>query len=164
MVLIQIGLVLLPVIFNFNILTMEKITQILKRKEPHFRYIAPQCSLDEALNRMSCEATDHLAVIDEDRRFIGIITEHDIACRALVSKIPLTSTPVKKMLNVLLPIASLDDTVEQCLQKMEQYHVKVLPVFEGMQFKGIITADDILHEAASNRAEIFDQDETAVIY
>ena len=96
MVLIQIGLVLLPVIFNFNILTMEKITQILKRKEPHFRYIAPQCSLDEALNRMSCEATDHLAVIDEDRRFIGIITEHDIACRALVSKIPLTSTPVKK--------------------------------------------------------------------
>ena len=143
---------------------MEKITQILKRKEAHFRYIAPQCTLDEALNRMSCEATDHLAVIDDDRRFIGVITEHDIACRALVSKIPLSSTPVKKMLNGQLPIASFDDTVEQCLQRMEQFHVKILPVFEGMQFRGIITADDILHEAASNMAEIFDQDDTSVIY
>ena len=127
---------------------MEKVTHILNRKESHFRYISPASSLDEALCRMSCEGTDHLAVIDEDGAFIGVITEHDIATKALLEKVPLTKTTVRKLVNRQLPIASTEDTVEQCLLRMRQYNVKLLPVFEGYMFKGIISADDILQEAA----------------
>ena len=97
---------------------------------------------------MSCEGTDHLAVIDDDGRFMGVITEHDIATKALLEKVPLTKTTVRKLVNRQLPIASTEDTVEQCLLRMRQYNVKLLPVFEGYMFKGIISADDILQEAA----------------
>lgn len=135
---------------------MEKITEILNRKESHFKYISPQCSLDEALCRMNCENTDHLVVMDEDDHFIGVITEHDIAARALLDKTPLTRTLVKKFVNKRLPISSTEDTVEQCLDRMQQYKVKLLPVFDGFSFKGIISADDILKEIARRRAEIFD--------
>ena len=65
---------------------MEKVTIILNRKESHFNYISPACSLDEALCRMNCEGTDHLVVIDEDGRFNGVITEHDIASKAVLEK------------------------------------------------------------------------------
>ena len=143
---------------------MEKITMILGRKESHFKYIAPLATLDEALCRMSCEGTDHLAVMDDDGRFIGVITEHDIATKAILEKMPLIKTSVKRLVNRHLPIASMEDTVEQCLQRMQQYQVKFLPVFEGFVFKGIISADDILHEAANCRGDIFDEDASRLVY
>ena len=143
---------------------MEKITIILNRKESHFNYISPACSLDEALCRMNCEGTDHLVVMDEDGRFKGVITEHDIASKAVLEKLSLTKNTVRKLVNSNLPIASTEDTVEQCLQLMQRHQVRLLPVFEGFLFKGIITADDILREAASHRAEIFDEDEFRVAY
>ncbi len=143
---------------------MEKITVILNRKEPHFRVVSPDCTVNDALSRMNCENIDHLVVMDEDDRFMGVITEHDIASKALLEKTPITKSPVKKFVNKRLPIASTEDTVEQCLQRMQQYKVKLLPVFEGFAFKGIVTSDDILKEAASNRSDIFDEDETPIVY
>jgi len=143
---------------------MEKVTNILNRKESHFDYISPGCSLDEALCRMNCEGTDYLVVIDDDSRFIGVITEHDIATKAVLEKISLTKTLVRKLVNSNLPIASTEDTVEQCLQRMQRHHVRLLPVFEGFLFKGIVSADDILREAASHRMEIFDENESKLAY
>jgi signal-transduction protein with cAMP-binding, CBS, and nucleotidyltransferase domain len=143
---------------------MEKITVILKRKESHFRYIAPACSVNEALSRMSCEGTDHLVVMDEDGRFMGVITEHDIVTKAFLEKMSLTKTQVRKLVNCQLPIASTEDTVEQCLQKMRQFNVKLIPVFEGFLFRGIVTSDDILQEAASHRTEIFDEEDANLVY
>ncbi len=143
---------------------MEKITVILNRKESHFRHISPGCSVDEALCRMNCEGTDHLAVIDDDGRFTGVITEHDIASKVLLEKMSLTKTNVRTLVNRQLPIASTEDTVEQCLLRMRQYNVKLLPVFEGFMFKGLISSDDILQEAANNRAGIFDEEESGLVY
>lgn len=143
---------------------MERVTVLLNRNESHFKFIEPQCSIDEALCRMSAEGTEYLVVMDEDSRFLGVITEHDIASKALREKLSLAKTPVRRVMNCQLPIASTDDTIEQCLLQMERYHVKLLPVFEGFMFKGVISADDILHEAASNRSDIFDEDESQLVY
>jgi CBS domain-containing protein len=143
---------------------MEKVTVILDRKQSHFRHIASSSSVHAALCRMSCEGTDHLAVMDEDSRFIGVITEHDIATSVLVDELPMTKTLVSRLVNRQLPIATTEDTVEQCLQRMRQYNVKLLPVFEGFQFKGIVTAEDILQEAADCRMRIFDEDRSMVAY
>lgn len=143
---------------------MEKITTILNQKESYFKYISPYSTVDEALCRMNCEKTDHLVVIDEEDRFLGVITEHDIASKAVLEKMPLTKTLVRKLVNKELPIASTDDTVEQCLRRMQQYHVNLLPVFDGLRFKGVVSADDILKQAASSRNRIFDEDETALIH
>jgi predicted transcriptional regulator len=59
-------------------------------------------------------------------------------------------------MNSLLPTASTDDTVENCMQMMRQHKVRYVPVFEDFSFKGIISTEDILEEAVRNRAEIFD--------
>lgn len=134
---------------------MEKITSILSKKESHFHTISPASSVNDALCQMCCENVDHLVVMDEDKRFLGLITEHDITAMIAASK-ELESIKVKDITNSRFPAVTTEDTVEKCMQLMQQHHVRYLPVFENFSFKGIVSSEDILEEAVNNRMEIFD--------
>jgi len=134
---------------------MEKITSILAKKEPHFLTVTPGSSADTALSRMCYENIDYLIVMD-DGNYVGLITEHDITSKAVVTNRQLEKTKVSDIMNDKLPAATTDDTVERCMQLMRQHHVRYLPVFEIHSFRGIVTTEDIIEEAVNNRMEIFD--------
>jgi signal-transduction protein with cAMP-binding, CBS, and nucleotidyltransferase domain len=135
---------------------MEKITNILSKKQPHFHTVSPQTSLSDALNQMCCENVEYLVVIDEEDRYMGLISEHEIASKVIAANKSLTKTKVKETMNLRLPFATTEDTVEKCMRLLQQHHVRYLPVFEGFQFWGIVSSEDILEEAVNNRMEIFD--------
>ena len=118
---------------------MEKLNQILSRHLPHFKSIEPGCSIRDALCRMSTQNTDYLIVMDEKENFMGLITEHDVARKALFMNKSLNETRVKEMMNT-----------------MKKRLVRFLPVFRNMSFIGIVSADDILEEAVRHRGLIFD--------
>ena len=139
--------------------TMEKITSILNRREPHFHTVSPSSSVIDALQQMRCENVDYLVVINDDERFLGIISDHDIATRVVFGRKPLQKTSVKEIMNTRLPVVTTDDTVEKCLRTMHQHNVRFLPVFEGFNFKGIVSSDDIICEVVENRLDIFDPEE-----
>lgn len=141
---------------------MEKVVTILAGKQPHFKKISPACSISDALCRMSSQNTDYLIVMDEDEKFLGLLTEHDVATKTLFAGRPLAKTKVKEMMNTRLPVADAEDTVEQCMRKMQRHHVRYLPVFNDLNFLGIVSTDDILREAVSHRMEIFDEEERRV--
>jgi CBS domain-containing protein len=134
---------------------MEKITSILAKKEPHFHTVTPGSSADTALSRMCHENVDYLIVMD-DGKYVGLLTEHDIASKVVITNRQLTKTKVSDIMNKQLPAATTDDTVETCMQLMRQHHVRYLPVFEIHSFRGIVSSEDILEEAVNNRMEIFD--------
>ena len=138
---------------------MEKVTEILARKQTHFKKISPTCSISDALCRMSSQDTDYLIVMDDNENFLGLLTEHDVATKTIFANRPLAKTGVNEMMNTRLPIADADDSVEHCMKVMRRYHVRYLPVFNHLIFLGIISSDDILEEAVSHRAGIFDEDE-----
>jgi signal-transduction protein with cAMP-binding, CBS, and nucleotidyltransferase domain len=142
---------------------MEKITRILDRKQPHFKAVSPFSTINDALCRMNFENTDHLIVMDENENYLGVITEHDIASKSLFSKLSPAQILVKNVMNSCLPIAFTEDTVDECMQRMQRYHVRLLPVFEGHRFKGVVTTEDILYEAVWHRNEIFDTEKMAEI-
>ena len=135
---------------------MEKITNILTKKQPHFHTVSPASSANSALSQMCCENVEYLVVIDDDEQYIGLITEHDIASGVIAANKHLMKTKVKDIMNKRLPVATTEDTVEKCMQLMQQHHVRYLPVFENFHFKGIVSSEDILVEAVNNRMEIFD--------
>ena len=62
-------------------------------------------------------------------------------------------------MNTRLPVATTEDTVEKCMRRMKQHNVRFLPVFDGFDFKGIVSSDDIIHEVVENRMQIFDPEE-----
>lgn len=135
---------------------MEKLIQILSRQLPHFRYIEPGCSVNDAVCRMSTHNTSYLIVLDEKGIFQGLLTEREVARKVLFMHKSLTETRVGDIMSTQMPFADINDTVEQCIQTMKRYHVQVVPVFSNRQFAGIVSAEDILEEAALHRAEIFD--------
>ena len=137
---------------------MEKITNILSKKQPHFHTVSPHTSVNDALSQMCCENVEYLVVIDEEERYIGLISEHEIASKVIAVNKSLGKTKVKETMNQRLPFATSDDTLEKCMRLMQQHHVRYLPVFEGFNFKGIVTSEDILEEAVNNRMEIFDSE------
>ena len=143
-------------------MSMEKVTQILARKQTHFQKISPACSISDALCRMSSQNTDYLIVMDDNENFLGLLTEHDVASKTIFSNKSIAKTKVNEMMNTRLPVADVDDTVEQCMQTMRRYNVRYLPVFNNLNFLGIVSTDDILHEAVTHRGHIFD-DEKQVI-
>lgn len=135
---------------------MEKVTEILARKQPHFKQISPACSVDDALSRMSSQNTDYLIVMDDDNNFLGLITEHDIARKKIFEKEPAAKTRVSEMINTNFPLADTEDTLEQCMTVMKRFHIKYLPVFNDLSFMDVLSSDDILEEVLKNRTKIFD--------
>ncbi len=142
---------------------MEKITTILDKKQTHFNRISPECSVSHALSRMSTENTEYLIVLDEDEKFLGLLTEHDIARKTIFSNQPIDELCVREMMNTKIPFADVDDTVEHCMRLMKRHNTRYLPVFEGFGFRGIVSSDDILEEAVSNRNGIFDEKEEGIM-
>jgi predicted transcriptional regulator len=143
---------------------METIAPILARKQPHFYYILSGCSLRDALNKMNCENSIYLTVVDEDENFLGLLTEHEITTNIMFGKKPAEKILVDELMNKNLPVASSDDTVERCIKLMCQHHIHQIPVFDDYEFKGIICADDLLQEVAVMRNEVFDDDREVAIY
>ena len=141
---------------------MENVTVLLSKKQSHFNKISPNSSISDALCRMSCQNSDYLIVMDDDERFLGLLTDHDIATKTVFANKSITSTKVKQMMNTRWPVADADNTVEDCMKLMSRYNVRYVPVFKNLSFLGVVSTDDILQEAVSHRSKIFDVEDKNV--
>lgn len=137
---------------------MEKITTILIRKSRNFHYILPDATVRDAISQMCAVNTDYLLVMD-DNRFLGIISEHDIATKAMSARRSLKKQVVRDVMNHGLPMLTVDDTVERCMKLMRQHNIRYIPVFDGFNFEGVVSSDDILQEIMFSRNEVFDEEE-----
>src|SRR2546423_4683020 len=140
---------------------MEKVADVLGRKYPQYNTVSSDCLVSDALYQMCCENVDHLVVFDSDK-FIGILTDHDIASKVLFDTRPLNKIHVKEFVNTTLPVATSGDSLGHCLQLMERYHAKHLAVFDNFDFKGIVTIGDI-QQRGYNKANL-QFEETASIH
>lgn len=135
---------------------------ILSRKQPYFNTVSPSSTIGDALYRMSCENTDHLIVMENDK-FLGVLTEHDITSKVIFTNRSFQTTNVKEMMNTRLPVANSDATLEYCMRLMRQFNVRYVPVFENYHFCGVVSSDDILQEAVHHRNEIFDEKTEGIV-
>jgi CBS domain-containing protein len=134
---------------------MEPITAILSRKQRHFHTVSPNSSIHNALQQMHCENVDYLVVMD-DEKYLGVISDHDIAGVVVNGESTITKMHVYDVMNTRLPVTDAGDTVEKCMRTMRQHNIRFIPVFDGYTFVGIVSSEDIIHEIISNRAEVFD--------
>jgi len=135
---------------------MEKIASILSRKQSHFNHVSCSSLVSDALYKMSCQNIDYVVVIDDNENFAGLLSEHDIATKLMLSNKPLNKIKVVDVMNNRLPHAASYDTIEECMQLMQRHQTRFVPVFEDFNFVGVISSEDILSEAVHNRLEIFD--------
>jgi len=128
---------------------MERITLILERKGAQLHTVSSESPITDALQQMRSENVDYLVVL----------TDHDIATKILSGRKPFNKTSVREVMNTRLPVVTTEDTVEKCMKTMRQHNVRFLPVFDGFDFRGVISTDDLIYEVVKNRMDVFDPED-----
>lgn len=134
---------------------MERVADVLGRKYPQFNTVSPNHFVSDALYQMCAENVDYLIVLENDR-FSGIVTSSEIANKVLFVDKPLNQLRVQDFMNTNLPVATLGDSIEYCLQLVERYKSKFLVVYDRFDFKGVVTAHDLMQEALQKRNMVFE--------
>lgn len=128
---------------------MAKVCEILNRKFPQFNTVSPYHLVSDALYQMCAEGVDFLIVMENDN-FLGILTEHDVTNKVLFANKPLDEIEVIEFINKNIPVASSDDSVSYCVQLLERHNSRYLAVYDDFTFKGVVSANDLMHEFFSS--------------
>lgn len=135
---------------------MERVADVLRVKYPQFNTIDPNRSIHDALHQMHCENVDHLIVLEGDR-FLGLLTEHGITEKIVYRSNDLDAVTVKEFMTTYLPVATVNDSLEQCMQLMERHNTRYIAVYDRFDFKGIVSSHDLMKQALSKRKAIFEE-------
>lgn len=133
---------------------MERVADVLRSKYPQFNTIAPNRCIHDALHQMHCENVDYLIVLEEER-FLGLLTEHGITEKIIYRSNDLDTATVKEFMTTYLPVATMNDSIEQCMQLMERHNTRYIAIYDRFDFKGVISSHDLMKLAfTKNKAEL----------
>ncbi|ANE49358.1 cyclic nucleotide-binding/CBS domain-containing protein [Flavisolibacter tropicus] len=137
---------------------MERVADVLRAKYPQFNTIGPNRSIHDALHQMHCENVDHLIVLD-DERFVGLLTEHGITEKIIYRSRDLDTATVKEFMTTYLPVATFNDSLEQCMQLMERHNTRFIAVYDRFDFMGVVSSHDLMKQALNKRKATFEEQE-----
>ena len=117
----------------------------------------PQCCRREDTARRAAEVMRDkdcgvVPIIDDARRVIGIVTDRDLAIRAIAAG----KTPDTKLSELMTPMAkvcSADDDLRDVERKMAELQVRRIPIVDaGGRCLGIISQADIARAASTDNS------------
>ena len=118
----------------------------------------PDTNLQDAARMLRENECDAVAVIEsrEIARPLGVLTHHDIICRAVASgKNPLELT-VRDCMSFSHVLVTAATTVEKCGDLMEQHHVNRVAVVDELgSCVGVVSEMDIVLKASPDAAPRF---------
>lgn len=116
------------------------------------RTVAPDASLRWAAQTMLSSGVGALPVCDGER-LVGIITDRDIAVRAVAGGLP-GSAAVSQAMTADAIFAYEDEEVEAVLQRMKAQQVRrILVLDRGRKMVGIVSLGDIAVEPDAARCD-----------
>jgi CBS domain-containing protein len=114
-----------------------------KRKE--LLSIPPDAAVIQALDAMR-EAKVGALLVMEGEKLVGIVTERDYAWKveleskkAATTKVAEIMTPVEKVISV-----NTFTSLEDCLNRMDENHIRHLPVIDKGVLLGMISSRDVM--------------------
>lgn len=114
--------------------------------------VPPMTSLQEAARHMADAEVGVLPVVDGDR-VIGVVTDRDLAVRAMANGLPPDSTVDTVMSTDPVTVdADVDATV--ALHTMRSVQIRHLPVESEGRLVGVVTFDDLFWRLALQMADL----------
>ncbi len=109
--------------------------------------VAPEASLQEAAQTMSRTDVGVLPAIDEGNRVIGVITDRDIAVRAVARGLDPGSTHVREAMSPGVKYVHDYDDVDDVADTMADLQIRRLPVVDREErLVGIVSLADIARD------------------
>jgi predicted transcriptional regulator len=124
---------------------MSKIKEILQKKGPVFNVVTPDTKVVEALNIMKSENLSYVVVM-QDSKYLGIMSERDYTHKIKLQNRHSESTTVKEIMSSDYPVIGFSEDLQRCMVLMNVYKTRYLPIFDEMEFQGILTMHDLMRE------------------
>jgi predicted transcriptional regulator len=124
---------------------MSKIKEILQKKGPVFNSVTPDTKVLDALSIMKSENLSYVVVM-QDTKYLGIMSERDYTHKIKLQGKKSESTTVKDIMSSDYPVIGFEEDLQRCMVLMNVYKTRYLPIFDEMEFQGVITMNDLMRE------------------
>jgi CBS domain-containing protein len=115
--------------------------------------VYPADEISDVAKKLVQNSINHLPVVDNEGKLMGIVTSWDIANAIAKGKVKLKDVMTKKVV-----IAREDEPVDVIARRIDKYEISGLPIVDkDNKVKGMITAEDIsrlIGEGAENNNEV----------
>lgn len=115
--------------------------------------VTPDTTLVQAKKILEQKKIDHLLVIDDDKKLVGIVSDRDLKkhwaspatslstheLNYLLQKVVVSMIMIKTVVTV-----TTSTTIERAALIMQQHNISSLPVMEDGELAGIITSTDVI--------------------
>jgi CBS domain-containing protein len=135
---------------------MTLLRDIIHKKGDDIYAIDPNASVLEALKLMADKNTGALMVLEQGK-VVGILSERDCIRRVDLHGRTAKDTPVKDIMTSKVLYGQAEQTLEECVAIMIDKNIRHLPVFEGEQLVGVISARDALKEMVDQQKFVISQ-------
>lgn len=127
--------------------TLRRVVQ-----ELHLIHTAPGATVMEVAERMTQGRVGAIPVLEGDR-LVGIFSERDLMTRVVVAGRDPRTTKVESVMTHQVVTAGLDESVEQCLQKMQGAGCRHLPVVQDGRVLSVLSMRDLLRDEIEEQTE-----------
>ena len=151
---------------------MRTVKNILSSKGKPVNFVKPDALVIDALTQLNSVNLSYLIVM-EGEEFRGIFSERDYSRNVVLKGRASSNTKVAEVMTTDLPVVNMSDTVEHCMNTMNENKTRYLPAFDqNGKLAGVITIHDLLRQVIASREDVFDsaarkwldQDESGDIY
>ncbi len=117
------------------------VRDVIGDSQVNIHMTSPEESITEAVKRMFANHVGCL-IVQKDNKYVGIITERDIA-RCLAESTDVYSLTVDKAMTRMIRFVGPEDTLEHASQIMRSKGFRHLPVFENDKIIYVLSIRDI---------------------
>ena len=124
---------------------MNLVRNILEAKQKRAVTVSPDANVIEALRLMA----DHnigAVIVMKNNSYLGIFTERDYSRKVVLQGKNSGATKVSEIMSVGLPELDPKDSIEICMELMNDKNVRYLPVFENELLCGIVSISDVIRQ------------------
>jgi acetoin utilization protein AcuB len=115
--------------------------------------VSPQTTIVEARDLLAEKQIDHLLVVNDRKKLVGIVSDRDLKqywaspatslstheLNYLLQRVVVSMMMIKTVVTV-----TTNTTIERAAYIMQQHRINALPVMEGDNLVGIVTSTDVM--------------------
>jgi CBS domain-containing protein len=139
-----------------EIMVVESIGSVLKKKGHEISSVVPGATVYDALALMAARNVAAVLVIAEGA-LLGIISVRDFGWKVILEGKSARDVRVQEIMTTSLITVTPETTVIEAMALMTRHHIRHLPVLEQGKLDGIVSMADLVSEVVSGQAFAIDQ-------
>jgi CBS domain-containing protein len=132
------------------------LNQFLRLKPRNVISISPDVNVLEALKLMAKENIGAVMVLQGDN-LVGILSERDYARKVVLEGKTSSSTKVSEIMTTKVITVEESQKVDDCMNIMNENHIRHLPVLSGGKVLGLISIGDVLKQVMQQQKDLIEQ-------